>query len=423
MEGEQLSKSELRQSPGDLNKGASEVEESQVEGRPAAKELERHTSQYNQTQRIESLGTLSGGLAHEFKNILQSILINAELATDIIPAESPEHEYLSQIIEAAKRGRNLVRQINTFSLRNNTHSEPIAAYPVVQDALHVFRSALSKDITFRQWLKDRKARIQVDSVQLAQLVTHLCANAQQAITTGRGFVGVSLKQTLITETIPAMVKDLKPGKYIQLTVKDTGCGISSETMGRIFDPFFTTKQSRDRSGLGLSVVYAVVKSGQGSIIVESTPGKGTSFKVFFPVLPEEAVPHSIASTTTGIKEERRCVLLVDDDMADLSNIQELLVHLGYSVRSTHDPQEALRIFKHEPNAFALVISDQVMPRMRGHELAVAIHAIREDIPVIICSGTQEPLEELRVSHSGIKAFMRKPLSEDRLSQTLDNALN
>ena len=243
----------------------------------------RHTCQSVQTQRIEALGKLASALAHEFKNILQSILINAELVADMIADGTMEREYVDQIIEAALRGRNLVGRINPPGMHRKDPQGPVDARLIVQDALNVLHRSLRQDITFRQWLGTAKCPILVEPAQLRQVVSNLYSNALEAMSGGKGFLGVSLKRRKIDQITPALVSDLVPGDYVQLTIRDTGAGISPEIMDRIFDPFFTTGVPGQKTGLGLAVVYAVVSHARGAIMVESTPGKGSRFKIYFPL--------------------------------------------------------------------------------------------------------------------------------------------
>jgi len=257
----------------------------------AEQDRQRWASQSVQTQRIEALVGLAGVLAHEFKNILQSILINAELVADMIVDGTPEREYLSQIIEAALRGKDLVGRINSPGMRGKTPQNPVEARLIVQDALNILHRSLRRDITFRQWMEGGECPILVDPAQLRQVVSNLYMNALEAMAEGKGFLGVSLKRTRIAETMPALVSDLAPGEYAQLTVRDTGVGISPEIMERIFDPFFTTGLQGQKAGLGLSVVYAVVRHAQGSILVQSAVGQGTRFKVFFPLWSGESASY------------------------------------------------------------------------------------------------------------------------------------
>jgi len=254
----------------------------------------RRATQSAQTQRIKALGRLAGVLAHEFKNILQSILINAELAADMIADGTTEREYIKQIIEAALQGRDLVGRINSPGMRCKEPHEPVDARLIVHDTLNVLRRTLRPEIAYRQWLAAGPSPILVDPAQLREVVSNLYANALEAMGAKRGFLGISLRRTRIARTTPALISDLEPGEYVQLTVRDTGGGISPEVLDRIFDPFFTTAEPGRKVGLGLAVVYAVVEHARGSILVASSPGKGARFKIFFPLfggdVPEGAAP-------------------------------------------------------------------------------------------------------------------------------------
>ena len=238
---------------------------------------------------------------------------------------------------------------------------------------------------------------------------------------GKGFLGVSLKETEITSYTPALVSDLKPGRYLKLTVRDTGTGISPDIRDKIFDPFFTTRKSSKGTGLGLAVVHELVKNANGSILLHSDVGKGAKFEVYFPKHTDpQAQSHKKVRQSTGHGEKH--ILLTDDNEADLRSIHQLLIHLGFQVTSTSDPQEALNIFKNEPKIFSLVITDQVMPRMRGHELAGHIRQIREDIPVILCSGSEEIILELQEKKTEINEFILKPFSRSQLQEAISRVL-
>lgn len=250
----------------------------------------RLTSQSAQTQRIEALGQLAGVLAHEFKNILQSILINAELAADMIADGTAEREYVNQIIEAALQGRDLVGRINSHGMRRKEPHEPVDARLIVQDALNDLCYPLRPDITCRQWLEDGPSPVLVDPAQLREVVRSLYTNALEAMSAGKGFLGVSLKRVKISLATPALISDLAPGEYVRLTVRDTGGGISPEIKDKIFDPFFTTAEPGRKTGMGLAVVYAVVKHSRGSIMVVASPGKGARFRLFFPLWSGVAHP-------------------------------------------------------------------------------------------------------------------------------------
>ena len=245
-------------------------------------EKRRLELQLIQAQKMEALGILASGVAHDFKNVLQPILINAEIISDRVPDGTQEHEYLAQIIESVKVGKKLIDQIMIFNPHRKTLFKPISINQVVHEALTYFQRSLPPDIRFREWITIKDSLVRADPTQIYQLVLNLCTNAAQAMRSGRGFLGVSLKETEITEDTPAIVSDLKPGKYVKLTVRDTGDGINPEIISRVFDPFFTTKKVVKGTGLGLAVVHSVVKNTQGSILLCSKVGRGTRFDIFFP---------------------------------------------------------------------------------------------------------------------------------------------
>ena len=384
-------------------------------------EKKRLEIQLIQAQKIEALGKLAGGIAHDFKNILQPILLNAELISDLNPYGKQEREYLDEIIEAAQLGKNLVRQINQFGTRKKMYLKPIALGRIVQDALTFIKRSLPPRITFRQWVKAKESLVKADPTQIYQLIINLCMNAVQAMNQGKGFLGVSLKETEVAVGSPAIVSDLNPGKYVLLTVRDSGCGISPEIQDRIFDPFFTTQNISKGTGLGLAVVHEVIQNADGSVLLHSEIGKGTRFKVFFPLYVEAQDMLIIPGPQiTGQGED---ILLVDDNTADLRSIHQLLVHLGFNVTSTSDPQKALNIFRNKPDKFVLLITDQVMPRMKGIELASKVLEIREDVPVIVCSGSEEAIQELQNSRTDIHAYIHKPFSKTQLMEAMQRVLS
>ncbi|MGD0211392.1 MAG: ATP-binding protein [Desulfomonilia bacterium] len=251
----------------------------------AEEEKKRLETQLIQAQKMEALGTLAAGIAHDFNNIIQPILINSELISDTLPLGTQEREYLDVIIDAAQLGKNFVRQIKAFGSGKKVPSKPIALGPVVRDALIFFKRSLPHDIKFRQRITTKETLVQTDPTQVHQLILNLCGNAIQAMNPGKGSLDVFLKETEVTSVTPALVNNLKPGKYMKLTVCDTGCGIGPETRDRIFDPFFTTRKARMGTGLGLAIAHEVVKNAQGSILLHSEVGKGTRFEIYFPLAP------------------------------------------------------------------------------------------------------------------------------------------
>jgi PAS domain S-box-containing protein len=249
----------------------------------AEEEKKRLTTQLIQAKKMEALGTLAASIAHDLNNILQPILINSDLISDTIPHGSQVREYLDQIIDAAQIGKNMVKQIKAFGSGKKGSSKPIALGQVVNEALIFFKRSLPPHINFRQNITAKGSIVQTNPTQVHQMIVNLCANAIQAMNPGKDSLEVSLHETDITEAIPAIVNDLKPGRYVKLMVSDTGSGIDPEEMDRIFDPFFTTKKAGMGTGLGLAVVHEVVKNAHGSILLSSEVGKGTRFEVYFPL--------------------------------------------------------------------------------------------------------------------------------------------
>jgi len=370
-----------------------------------------------QAQKIEALGKLAGGIAHDFNNVLQPIIINSELILDALPVHTVEREYLDQIIDAAQLGKDLIRQIKLFGSRKKTDLKPISLRPVVQDAINIWRRTLPAGIAFRQWISSSRVLVRTDPTQVQQIVLNLCTNAAQSMSSGGGFLGVSLRETKVTAQAPAFVSDLKPGRYLKLTVRDTGSGIDPEIRDRLFDPFFTTRKSSAGTGLGLAVVHEAIRNAGGSILVQSDVGKGTRFEVYFPIYEDAKVHHPLrgrASAKTG----DRHVLLTDDNETELTSIRNLLAHLGYRVTCTTDPLQALEIFSHDPDGFMLLITDEVMPRLKGHELAQRIREIRDAVPIIVCSGSEDALDELGRSGAGIDGILAKPFTAAQLKEVI-----
>jgi PAS domain S-box-containing protein len=249
----------------------------------AEEEKNKLEIQLIQAQRMEALGKLAGGIAHDLNNILQPILINSEMISDKLPQGTQEREYLDQIIDAAQFGKNLIKQIKTYGSSQKPTLKPIPIGQVVHKALTIVNRTLSSDIKLNQHVPMNEHLVNADSTQINQLVLNLCLNAVQSMTPQGGTLDVSLDETVVTQSTPAIGNDLNPGKYMKLTVTDTGSGIDPEIMKNIFDPFFTTRKSDKGTGLGLAVVYEVVKNSQGSILLSSEVGKGTRFEIYFPV--------------------------------------------------------------------------------------------------------------------------------------------
>ncbi len=365
--------------------------------------------QLRRAQKLEALGTLAGGIAHDFNNLLQPILINTELALlDVKTGNLPSPESLRLAKEGAKRGAELVKQIITFSRQKEHPRKPIEIIPIIKEAIKFLKSIIPKTIEIRDHIDMKSAIILADPTQIHQVLMNLGNNAIHAMPDKGGVLEIGLDRRDVDEGITAR-QGLKPGPYLQLTVKDNGCGMDPKVRDKAFDPFFTTKGLGKGTGLGLSVVHGIVKRYDGEIHLESEVGVGTTVSVFLPLIIQgywEDENVSQGPIPTG-KEN---ILLVDDEEVQVRTIQTMLERLGYRVISTTDPQEGLEMFRSRPKAFDLVITDQVMPSLPGDKLAQECLRIRGDIRIILCTGFSEMIDEEGARAVGICDLIMKPFA-------------
>jgi PAS domain S-box-containing protein len=379
--------------------------------------LEQHL---RQMQKVEALGTLAGGIAHDFNNILNPIFINTELVLLDAPPGSPMRPPLQLVLEAAERGKNLVKQIITFSRQKEHEAKPLKAEPLIKEALKFLRASLPSTVEIREKIRRETGFILADPTQIHQVVMNLCGNAAYAMREKGGVLEVSLAEVEADADMARLHPDLRPGPYLRLTVSDTGAGMTREVMERVFDPFFTTKKPGEGSGMGLSVVHGIVRKGKGAITVYSEVGKGSTFNVFFPRVEDEAPSLKVSSQPIARGRER--ILLVDDEEVQVQSIRNMLERLGYAVAARNDSVEALALFRKDPRAFDLVITDQTMPQMTGVRLAEEVMRIRPDMPVVLCTGFSETVDADGVKASGICQFLMKPFSAREMAETIRRAL-
>jgi PAS domain S-box-containing protein len=383
-------------------------------------ERKRTEKAVRQMQKMESLGTLAGGIAHDFNNILMPIVINTELALLDTPEGSSILNYLKLIQEAANRGKDLIKQIITFSRQKEQMKVPIEIGPVIKEALKFLRASIPKTIEIRENIEVAPSSVIADPTQIHQVLMNLCSNAAYAMREKGDVLEVSLTSVEVDSDMVNRHLDLKPGPYLRLTVADTGQGMDKEVMERIFDPFFTTKQPGEGTGMGLAVVHGIVKNHGGAITVYSEFGKGSTFNVFLPMIKEELKTEDTPSETIISGKER--ILLIDDEKIQIRSVQPMLERLGYRVVAETDPIEALDIFRLRPNEFDLVITDQTMPRMTGRELAEEILRIRPNIPIILCTGFSEVIHEEEAKAMGIREFIMKPFSLNEMAGIIRKSL-
>lgn len=378
-------------------------------------------SQLRHSLKIEAMGTLAGGIAHDFNNILSIIIGNAELAMDDLPEWNSAGNNLNEIITASLRARDIVQQLLSFTRKMDQKKKAIEINAIIEESIRLLRSSLPSSIDIRADIPRRPAIIMADSSQIHQVIINLCTNAAHAMQDSGGIMNVELSEIQInSETAPGY-PDLKPGRYAQLIVRDTGHGIRPEIIERVFDPYFTTKEVGKGSGMGLSVVHGIVKDHDGGIRIISEPGKGTTIEVVFPFSEAEMAPDEMKSDELPTGSER--ILLIDDENAIIKIGRRMLEKLGYRVTAKTNPEEAVELFRLNPEQFDLVITDMTMPKMNGAQLIAAIREIRPSLPVILCTGFSEKIDRKKASQIGIRHYIEKPLVKRDLAILVRDAID
>jgi len=392
-----------------------------TERKIAEEEKTKLQSQLQQVQKMESIGTLAGGIAHDFNNILGIIVGNTELAMDDVPEWHPARQNLKEIRTASIRARDVVKQIMAFSRQSPQQMKPVRIIPIIKESLKLLRSSIPTTIEIHQNISSESDTVRADPTQINQVLINLCTNAVHAMGEKGGVLEVRLEDIEVISSSAVHYHDLSSGKYVRLTVNDTGHGIEPNILERIFDPYFTTKEVGRGSGMGLSVVHGIVKSHGGTISVISEPGEGTIFHVLFPGIEDEPEPEVDVAVEIPRGKER--ILFVDDEKAMVDTIQPMIERLGYAVIARTSSIEALEAFRANPGRFDLVITDFTMPNMTGMELAKALLKLRSDIPIVLCTGYSEHINEDKAKASGIRAFLLKPVVLDEIANTIRKVLD
>jgi PAS domain S-box-containing protein len=383
-------------------------------------EREQIEGQLRQAQKMEALGTLSGGIAHDFNNILAAIIGFSELLEGHIAKESRDARHLHRIMEAGIRGRELVRQMLTFSRKAEQEKKPLAVSSIVKETVKLLRATTPSTISVRVNAVSESALILADPTQIQQVLMNLCTNAAYAMRENGGSLDIELSDHSVSPS-NGDPHGIAPGRYVKLIVRDTGIGMSSDIMDKIFDPFFTTKKVGEGTGLGLSVVHGIVKQHDGHITAESEPGRGSVFTVYFPRITGGPEADDVSDDELPTGSER--ILFVDDEEALVEMGEDILAEIGYEVISRMSSREALSLLKEDPSRFDLVITDQTMPEMTGVELAKEILALKPDMPIIMCTGFSYVVDADKARAAGIKAFAMKPLTKKEIAKTIRKVLD
>jgi len=407
--------------PSDLSRGVTFTAMDITESKRAEQERQSLEERLRQAQKMEAIGTLAGGIAHDFNNILAAIIGFAELARMEASGQTELTASIAGILKASFRARDLVRQILTFSRQAEAEFIPVQAHLIVKETIKLLRASLPSTIHVRQSITSH-ASIMGDPIQIQQVVMNLCTNAYHAMREEGGDLEVGLAEVFVDGSLQPELQDLRPGRHLKLSVRDTGPGIDPGVIQRIFDPYFTTKEKTKGTGLGLAVVHGVVNSHKGAIQVSSRLGAGTTFDVYFPIV-DEAIERTSPEKGAAVAGGRERILFVDDEPAIAELGRRLLGSLGYEVVTRPDSGEALDLFRTDPARFDLVVTDMTMPGMTGDRMATEMMRMRPGLPVILCTGFNELVNIERVQEIGIRALLMKPFLRNEAARVIREVLD
>lgn len=381
----------------------------------------RLEKELRQSQKMEAIGTLAGGIAHDFNNILAGIIGFTEMSLEDIPEAGPSHTNLEFVLKGAHRGRDLVRQILTFSRKDEPEKKPTNLQFAIEELLPILKASIPSTIEIRQNIKNTRAFVLADRIQIHQILMNLCSNAAHAMNEAGGILEISLEEKSLPQGEQDNYQELQPGAYVKLSVRDTGRGMDRYTLERIFEPFFTTKNPGEGTGMGLSVVHGIVKGHNGEIVVKSEVGKGSVVEIYFPVLSEGAIVYESLPQHTIQGKER--ILFVDDE-PDIAIIhKDRLLKLGYDVVAMTNSLDALEVFRSSPDSIDLIITDFTMPHLTGIDLAKEIRRMGSKVPIILCSGNNEQVSLEKIKEAGITELTTKPLNKKEFSEIVHRTLD
>jgi PAS domain S-box-containing protein len=386
----------------------------------AETEKKKLEAKLQQAHKMEAVGTLAGGIAHDFNNILSAVIGFSELSLSETADLPGVNKKLQEILKAGYRARDLVRQILAFSRQEECEKQPVKIRMIITEVLKLLRASIPTTIEIHQNLISNSL-VMADPTQIHQILMNLCTNAEHAMSETGGILEVSLMNVDINRDFAAENPGIIPGRYLCLTVRDTGHGMSAEIIKRLYDPFFTTKEPGKGTGLGLSVVHGIVKNCGGTITVQSKPGAGSAFNIFLPVIEKQIQPGVKINIQAPTGTER--ILFVDDEKSIMDLGRQVLEQLGYQVEAFSSSVKALELFKAGPDKFDLIITDMTMPKMTGAKLAQEVLAVRPDMPMILCTGFSEIINEEKAHNIGFKEYIMKPISIDQIARSIRRALD
>ncbi|HXZ02937.1 MAG TPA: PAS domain S-box protein [Stellaceae bacterium] len=398
-------------------------------------EAQQLENQLRESQKMEAIGQLAGGIAHDFNNILGAILGFAGFLLQDLPKEAPEHRFVERIVTAGERGKDLARQILAFSRRSAVEREPIDLARLARETRDLLSASLPSSTRFELTVGDEGLVANVNAAQINQILLNLCLNANDALQGEPGAIAVALSRVEAansdaapteaaagaearSEAGRAVVGALRPGcAYARIAVADTGVGMPPDVLKRIFDPFFTTKARGRGTGLGLSVVHGIVTDHGGALLVTSRPGGGSVFNVYLPLADHDAEMARQEAPAAELRGRER-VLVVDDDVVIADVLSMGLERLGYEAVALNEPQEAVEAVAQDPDAWDVVVSDQVMPRIKGLALFRRLKEIHPSLRFILCTGFGDGVTEETALAAGVDAFFMKPASPEEIADAI-----
>jgi len=406
----------------ELNQAVSFLREEIAERKLAEEERARMEVDLRHAQKMQAVGVLAGGVAHDFNNILTAVAGYVELAQDLLTKDSEAYNHLEQVTKATTRAGDLVRGLLMFSRKGAHSPDLISVADVVTEALDLLRASIPSNVEFQRNIDPDCGCIFADPGLIHQVVMNLCTNAYQAMTGSRGQLDVSLAPVDADTGLAGLHPEIPDGSYVRLRVSDTGPGIPPTIAERIFEPFFTTKTRGQGTGLGLSVVHGIVTGYGGFIRFENRHPHGTTFFVYLPRITTEHHVETVDRAPSPKGTER--ILFVDDEEAIAKLGTRMLQELGYLVTTKTSSTEALSLFTGAPNLFDLVVTDFMMPHMTGGELIVRLRQVRPDIPIILTSGFNDQVISSEESRSlGVSEYIRKPFSGATLARAIRRVLD
>ena len=391
--------------------------------RALEKEQAELKKQLQQAQKMESIGTLAGGIAHEFNNILFPIIGYTEMCMYDVPENSKTRKNLDSVLKAADRAKDLIQQIQNFSTKIEQERKPLKIQYIIKETLKLIRSSLPATIVVRYEIDNTCGPVAADPSEIQQMLMNLCTNAYQVMEEKGGELEVTLQEVDLAPSDIASEIDLNPGRYLKLTVKDTGPGLEQTEVKHIFDPQYLASDRNEFAGMGLNIVHEIIRSYKGMICISSEPDLGTTIDVYLPLMDTQPDNIYEISTDMHLPLGNEVILLVDDEEDVVNMMHSMLERLGYQVISALNGDKALEIFQKASKAFDLVITDQTMPKMTGMELIKEIRLVRSDIPIILCTGFNEKITEENTGYLGIGALIGKPVRVAKIAEIIREVLD